>query len=313
MNIEICKSIVTDLLATIKKTGVLPWQRPWAVSKYCIDSLFPSNYISGHVYTGINTLVLLSKNRISSQWLTFKQANDIGGRIHKGEKGTQILFWKFTHKDQIDDTTGEITEHTIPYLKTYYVWNTEQIEIPADYTENRNARIAIALEKANKKTSITTSNGLTIDDIVTQTMTAYPVIRPTISHNGNIAAYDKAHDHIMLPPQTAFTLPEQYAQTLYHECIHSTAHESRLARKLGTSFGTETYAREELIAEIGAYFLLLHNQLAIPDTDKNTEAYLSGWYNYLKDNPDVFIIAGSQAQKAYTYLTSPLLPIPTTP
>lgn len=296
MNSSICENIVKNLLEKIEKTQKLPWQNPVKRGYIQSGGVFPRNYISGREYSGLNTLTLLSKQHDTLDWLTYKQAIDLGGHVRKGEQGTMIFYWKFSKLDPLDTETGELTERQIPLLKTYYVFNLSQCDLPAETCAKLN-------EKREQKASVIVDVPKELTDIPSVLLSDhYPPVPPQILYDSTRPHYDVTNDTIHLPTPDAFIDIYHYLSTVFHETIHSTAHTSRLDRHIHNRFGDTAYSREELVAEIGAYFLSLRYQLDISSTYDNTIAYLQGWLSYLRSNPQEFVLAGGQAQRAVNYI-----------
>ena len=125
-----------------------------------------------------------------------------------------------------------------------------------------------------------------------------------IKHGGDQAYYQPANDFIMLPPKDAFKSDTGYRATALHEATHATGHKSRCDRTLRGRFGTEAYAAEELIAEIGSCFL--QETLGIEMDVENHASYLQNWLKVLKDDKRAVFTAASAAQKAVDYLLDKL-------
>jgi len=214
--------------------------------------------------------------------LTIKQANERGGRIRKGEKSTLVVFWK-SHAIQTETDDGEITEKQIPLLRYYLVFNVEQCD-------------GLALPKLESRH---------VDVIAkAEAIVADMPNPPSISHDGvNRAHYIPAHDSIHLPARSSFDSAGELYSTLFHELSHSTGHQSRLNRQTLTEvvpFGSETYSKEELVAEFGSAFLCAH--AGIETTIDNSASYIQGWLRALKNDPKLAIIAASQGQRAASYI-----------
>ena len=85
--------IVTDRIIASLKAGVIPWEKPWQTPHFA-GGPFPRNFRTGKPYRGINIMLLWSCSYSSPFWLTFNQAKELNGSVRKGEKGTQIVFYK---------------------------------------------------------------------------------------------------------------------------------------------------------------------------------------------------------------------------
>ncbi|MDX2225594.1 MAG: zincin-like metallopeptidase domain-containing protein [Verrucomicrobiae bacterium] len=266
--------IITDKMLELLKQGQIPWKMPWVNG-------VPQNLVTRKPYRGINVLLTMMKGYGSPYWLTFKQAQDLGGTIKKGSKSTLIVFWKFLPK--LDETGKPVLEKDgkvkqVPMLRYYNAFNlmqTEGIEHPSIAPASPARDLAKAQE------------------IVEQAK-----ICP-IQEGAKLAAFDLKNDIILMPPRAQFRSQELFYHTLFHEMTHATGHSSRLARPtLGAKRSTPEYAKEELIAEIGASFL--SNQAGIMDkiTFEHPAGYIQDWIVALENDPLMVVQAAGQAQKA---------------
>lgn len=273
--------------------GVVPWRKPWSPAGVSLH-----NYVSKRPYRGINTLILaieqIDKGYSSPAWTTYNAAlkhlgwDGEGGRkgasdwraanpgkgVRKGEKGTPIVLWKPLLVD--DKETGE--KKQIWFSRFYSVFNTDQI----DGIEYQAPEVGEPIEVP-----------AALDAIVAGYQDG-----PTIRHQAQDAAfYVPARDEIVLPLLEQFSTIDGYAETLCHELVHSTGHESRLARFAPGSAGCkQEYAKEELVAEIGASLLAQSAGLTL-DLEQ-TASYVGGWLKALNDDHSLIISAAQQAQKA---------------
>jgi antirestriction protein ArdC len=266
-NAEIYQSVTTRILDCLDK-GVVPWKKPWAVQA-------PRNLSSGHVYRGINP-ILLSCNAFSSPyWVTLKQANELGGRIKFGERGTPIVFWSVIERENADN----VEDDRFFVLKRFWVFNVEQTK-------------GIYVPKAEPKV---------FDPIAEcEAVVASYKDPPSIVHLGSQACYMPALDRIWMPKAEQFTKPAEYYSTLFHELAHSTGAETRLARKGVTdrnSFASHTYSFEELVAECASAFLAAQAGISSEVID-NSAAYIQSWASKLRSEPKWMVNAASQAAKA---------------
>jgi antirestriction protein ArdC len=219
----------------------------------------------------------------SPYWLTFKQAQDKGGNVKKGQKSTPVIFWKWLDKNDSDNETS--TSGKIPMLRYYSVFNIEQtegIEAPEP------------IETHNLFDPITNADKIVAD---------MPQ-KPDIKYGGNRAYYTVNLDYIQLPYQHTFHSPEEYYSTLFHELGHATGHANRLARKSilePSYFGSHEYSKEELISECCSAFVSGHCGIE-QKTLENSAAYIAGWLKALKNDKTLLIHAAAQAQKAADYI-----------
>jgi len=242
----------------------------------------PLNLSSGKPYQGINTLILwaagLRSGYTSPYWLTYKQAADMGGQVRKGEASELCVFYKPWEKEE---ATGqgetEITKGAV--LKSFRVFNLDQIDgITPPAKEERPAFTAI--EEAER------------------IMAASPA---PIHIGGTQAFYRPGTDTIHLPAREAFINPEAFYSTGMHEICHSTGHKSRLDRDFSGRFGTEAYAFEELIAELGSAFLNADLGI-IGSTLQDHADYLASWVKILKNDKKAILTAAAQAAKAQAFI-----------
>lgn len=271
--------IITDRVIELLERGVIPWKMPWSTRN---DSA-PRNLVSGKQYRGLNLLVLNSLGFQTPYFVTFNQAQAKGGTIRKGERGFPVVFWKFL--EHVDKETGEKSQ--VPFLRYYTVFNltqTEGIELPtpaAPQPEN----VFEPIEAA-------------------QTIVSGMPDAPPVRHGQGRAFYRPAMDFVGMPSPEEFTTPEEYYSTLFHELVHATGHERRCNRKGITgviNFGSEIYAQEELVAEMGAAFLCGESGLT-PAVIENQAAYIQGWLTKLKNDPKCLVQAAGQAQKAADFI-----------
>jgi len=256
---------ITNAIIQRLEQGVVPWRRPWTHGP-------PRNLVSRKPYRGVNALLLGAQGHEQPWWLTYRQAQQLGGHVTRGEHGTTIVYWQPQRQDE-DGTMQRA------FLRAYTVFNVAQCTgLTAPEAEHRDEDLDTIL------------NGM-----------ADP---PRLTHNGNRASYHPATDTITLPRPASFTSTPAYYATLYHELTHSTGHETRLARPGITQqprFGTPGYAQEELIAEIGAAFLCAHGGIS-PATIENTAGYLDHWLTVLHEQPRLLVRASSGAQHATDYI-----------
>jgi len=279
---DINRMITDRIIERIRSTGTLPWKKPW---KSPAD--VPRNLVSHKPYRGINAFLLHAMGYVSPCWLTLNQVNGLGGRVRRGEHACPVVFWKFF--DEEADTPDSPEEHKRYALLRYYsVFNTEQCEgLPKD-----------------KLPVITTNAAFCRLDEAERLVQEMPD-RPEIRHDSRRASYSPQRDLIRMPPRACFHNGAGYYEALFHECVHSTGHEKRLNRKGLTDhqvFGSDAYSQEELVAEMGSAFLCGHCGI-LTKTEGNSAAYLKHWLEKLQADPSLLVRAGSQAQKAYDYIT----------
>ena len=260
---------VTDRIIAQLEAGQIPWHKPWVASGQAISRS------TGKPYSLLNQLLLGQ----SGEYVTFKQAQQEGGHIRKGEKAQMVVFWKFI--EQEDEETHE--KKQVPFLRYYSVFHLSQCE-------GLTAKHAPQLPNTAHA------------DQQAETLIADYVQRSgvTIHHqDGDKACYHPSSDSITLPHIEQFTDTAEYYSTAFHELTHSTGHASRLNRLDKTVFfGSDAYSKEELIAEIGAATLVQHVGLETPNSFTNSAAYIQSWLKALKNDKRLIVSAAGRAEKA---------------
>lgn len=268
---------VTSRIINTLEAGVIPWRKPWTGGNCgCIS------YSTGKPYSLLNHLLL---GGVSGEYATFKQIQQQGGHVRRGEKAHMVVFWK--PYETVDDETGEVEKHF--YLRYYSVFNLLQCE-------NINPRWAV---------SVTPASNLQPDEAAEAVITDY------ISRNGvhltvtqsDRAFYQPSTDEVVVPELSQYQKVEQYYSTLFHEMIHSTGHPSRLNRISDVAaFGSHEYSREELCAELGAAFLVNSVGLETEASFTNSVGYVQGWLQALKNDKRLVVSAAGAAEKALSLI-----------
>jgi antirestriction protein ArdC len=278
---------ITNEIVSHLEHGVRPWVKPWNAEHAAGRIKRPLRH-NGKPYSGINVLSLwasaMAQNFAAPIWMTFKQATEFDGHIRKGEKGSLVVYADSITRKETDDKTGDETEREIPFLKGYTVFNVDQIDgLPAVYY----AKAAPQLDPVPR---------------IERAERFFAALGATIGQGGNRAFYSVTNDTIQMPPFVSFRDADSYYATLAHECTHWTGSTSRLNRDFGGyRFGSEGYALEELVAEIGAAFLCADLELSLEPREDHA-SYIATWLNVLaKDNRAVFT-AAAHAQRAAEYI-----------
>ena len=269
--------VITDKILEKLEQGTVPWHQPWSTE-------MSKNLVSKKEYRGINVFLLGSMGYANPYWLTYKQADQLGGHVRRGEKSTPVVFWKWMEKNTADlNEDGEPRVKSYPVLRYYKVFNLDQCdEIPVEKIP--------ALETRQDFHPIQEAEAVVRD----------MPHAPKIDHKSRQALYRPSTDSIEMPPGELFGSDEEYYSTLFHELTHSTGHRSRLHRfndEELAPFGSGDYSKEELIAEMGAAFLCGHCTI-VNRTIDNSAAYIQGWLNRLRNDKKLVVLAGAQAQKA---------------
>jgi antirestriction protein ArdC len=232
--------IVTEKIINLLEQGIVPWRRPWT------SAGLPRNLVSKKPYRGINHFLLSATKYVSPFWLTMRQANELGGHVRKGEESTVVVFWKVEDAKQstekLDSEESDEKTRRRFLLRYYRVFSLEQCELPPAVHD--------------KLPKIETHEHAPIS-ACSEIVGCMPNA-PELQHAGSKAFYSALIDRITLPAPELFTSVEEYYATAFHELIHSTGHQRRLARESileAAPFGSPSYGREELVAEMGAAYL----------------------------------------------------------
>jgi len=278
---------ITNQIVSHLERGVRPWLKPWNAEHAAGRITRPLRY-NGKPYSGINVLSLwasaMVQNFAAPTWMTFKQATELDGHIRKGEKGSLVVYADSITRKETDDKTGDGIEREIPILKGYTVFNVDQIDgLPAVFYAKATPQLdpVARIERADRFIA---------------------ALNATIGHGGNRAYYSVTHDVIQMPPFVSFQDAESYYATLAHECTHWTGSASRLNRDFGGHrFGSEGYAVEELVAELGAAFLCADLELSLEPREDHA-SYIATWLDVLAQDNRAIFTAAAHAQRAVEYI-----------
>ena len=229
--------MVTERIIAKLEAGTIPWKH------FALHPLQePRNLVSKKPYQGINRFLLSASRFGCDCWLSFKQAQELGGHVRKGERSELVVFWKFLEVE--DKETAE--KKQIPFLKYSHVFTVQQcdgIKVP-EQTEAPTPRKTDAIAAAER----------IVDDMPNKPRVEFDEVPK--------AYYSPAEDLVHVTLRSHCTSDEAFYSTLFHELTHSTGHSSRLGREQDMGgwhrFGSSTYANEELVAEMGAAMLSAH-------------------------------------------------------
>ena len=276
---------VTDRIIAALEAGTPPWRRPWDPDKAGGPAM-PRNATTGQRYRGINVLMLgMSALAFSSgdpRWATYKQAEDRGWQVRKGERGTTGYFFK--RLELRDDTKPDADEDAvrrIPLLRAFSLFHASQFEGIPDYVP---PTVEEAPWRAPEAAEIIVANSGAV-----------------VRFGGDRAFYSPATDHIQLPPRSAFATTQGFCGVLLHETCHWSGGSNRLNRDLRNSFGSHDYAREELRAEIATVMICAETGIADCDFSNNA-AYIESWLAKLRSDRKEIFRAAADAQRIVDYL-----------
>ena len=266
---------VTDRIIAQMEQGIIPWQKPWVSNGKAVS------HATGKSYSLLNQMLLGRPG----EYVTFKQCQEAGGYVRKGEKAQIIVFWKWIETE--DEETGETKE--VPLLRYYNVFHIDQCEgIAAKYTSEATFPDgASTVEHAQ--------------EIVYDYMGRTGV--KLLHQEGDRAFYRPFTDEIVLPLRKQFVSTAEYYGTVFHEMTHSTGHPSRLNRlDKVAAFGSDVYSKEELTAEIGAAALVNHVGLETSTSFRNNAAYIQNWLSVLRGDKRFIVSAAGKAEKAVRFI-----------
>ncbi|MCK5296606.1 MAG: pentapeptide repeat-containing protein [Alphaproteobacteria bacterium] len=280
------QDVVDEIIAHLEE-GTAPWQKPWNAGE--IQDL-PHNPVSGAMYRGINNIILEMKGRDDPRWLTYKQATSRNAQVRKGEKGSQIEFWKWSESKPVLDDNGKpvldkngkktYRDVRLERPKVFHatVFNAEQIDGLEPYVAPE-----MKFYPAEEAEKIISETNITINHLPQ-----------------DMAFYRPSTDEISLPPKEAFETAEQYYATALHEIGHATGHKSRLNRDLTGGFGSASYAKEELRAEISSY--MTARVLGIGHDPSNHASYVKSWLKALREDKNEIFRASRDAEYIHEWV-----------
>lgn len=286
---DIYATVTNKIIADLEK-GDLTWRQPWNNGSADLRVMRPLRW-QGMPYTGVNTIMLWiaaqERGYASPYWMTYKQALDMKAHVRKGEKASTVVYADSIIRDEAAQD-GTLFPQAIHFLKQYAVFNAEQIEgLPESFYArpeppqvNPEQRIE-ALERFFRQTKA---------QIVT----------------GTRAVYIPSRDVIEMPPFECFSDAASYYAVLAHELTHWTGSANRLNRAFGSksvTFGDAEYAKEELVAELGACFLAADLGFE-PVTREEHAAYIQSWLAVLKHDKRFIFHAAALAQRAVEFVNS---------
>lgn len=287
-------SRITAQLIEALEADLLPWVQPWCAG-HAAGSITRPLRCSGKPYRGINVVMLWLRSVLSNYecpvWMTYRQAQGLGGQVRRGEKGATVVYGNTFTRQSTDEEGNPLEEH-IPFLKAYTVFNAEQIDgLPGQFY-------------------VQATPALTVVQRIERVESFMDRTAARIVHGGGMAYYSAAEDEIRMPPPDCFHDAESYYATLLHELTHWTRHPTRLNRDLGRQrFGDEGYAMEELVAELGAAFLCA--DLGVnTDLRDDHACYIASWLNVLRRDRRAIFTAAAQAERAAEYLHELRSPAP---
>ena len=272
--------MVTERIIEQLEQNQVPWERPWTGVR---SGAF--NRVSKKSYSLLNQMLL--KHR--GEYASFKQWQELGGKVRNGEKSEIVVFWKWLEVAETKED-GEIEIKNIPYLKYINVFHISQV----DGVE------PLPKEELNDIEPIEHAEKVLTDYWERESI--------RVEHTrSNKAYYSPTRDLIHLPLFEQFITASEYYSTAFHESVHSTMKANRCNReeerkgKL-VAFGSEDYSKEELVAEIGSASLMNIIGIETHHSFSNSTAYIQSWIKVLKNDVKFIVSASSRAEKAVEYI-----------
>lgn len=272
--------MVTDRIIAELEKGQIPWQKPWTGVR---DGAY--NRITKRPYSLLNQMLLQHRG----EYATFKQWQDLGGHIRKGEKSEIVCFWKILEQIDINEETGEKEIKKIPLLRYYNVFHISQV----DGVE------PLAPEQLNNEVEPIEAGDKIITDYIDREHLNF------IECKSNKAYYSPSSDTVVVPLKEQCQLINEWYSIAFHEISHSSGHKSRLNRiQTGaiSAFGSQDYSEEELVAELSSATLMSVAGLETPKTFRNSIAYIQNWLQVLRNDNKFIVSASSKAEKAVNYI-----------
>lgn len=277
--INVYDMVTTRIIAELED-GVIPWEKPWTGVR---SGAY--NRVSKRPYSLLNQMLL----KHTGEYATYKQWQDLGGQVKKGEKSEIVVFWKIFETEETNKDTGEKETKKIPLLRYYNVFHISQVEgVEPLKPEQLNDEVE-PIEEADK----------IITDYITREHIEFTECR------SNEAYYSPSSDRVVVPMKEQYKVINEYYSTTFHELTHSTGHKSRLNRlETGAvaAFGGTEYSKEELVAEIGSASLMNLLGIETVKTFRNSAAYIQSWLQVLRNDNKFIVSASSKAEKAVNYI-----------
>ena len=280
---DLHEQITSRIMAAIE-AGAGDFQMPWHGAS---SGRLPHNAISKTAYRGINILNLWLTSQeqgyASPEWATFKQWQEKGAAVRKGEKGSMIVYYKTFDVVEADDGAEKRKGFM---ARPSWVFNASQVEGYQPKTEPRPGTVFDRIQAVEAAIAATGAN---------------------ISYGGSRAFYSRAEDRIQIPEASDFigsatsTPLEAFHSTQLHELAHWTGAESRLNREKGKRFADRAYAFEEIVAELSAAFLCA--ELGVTNEPRPDHAqYLEGYLKVLNDDKRAIFTAAAAASAAVDFV-----------
>lgn len=271
------QEITNSIIMALENVSAKKWSKPWGGTT-------PINGSTGKDYNGINVLLLwvatMGAGFTSQEWYTYKQAAALKGQVRKGEKGTKICFFR-PMEIHVDGEGNKVTKSEavetkkIPLMRGYTVFNRDQIDGLPERPEASLVEVREEIEAFLDKQGA------------------------NVKYGAKMACYIPARDEIHMPAKENFHTTEGLYATAFHEYAHWTGATERLDRDLTGRFGSESYAMEELVAELASAFLC--GDFKVEGSVQHPE-YIKAWITRMKDDKYAIFTAAREAKKAVAFM-----------
>lgn len=270
---------VTEQIIAAIEAGTDTWRMPWHHDGSSVTR--PTNVASGKAYRGSNILTLWASSQLqgftSGLWASYRQWSALGAQVRKGETATTVVFWKSI--DKADDQDADEQSRRRLFAKGYSVFNLQQVD---GYAPDQ-------------------LQGLSNEQRIEAADAFHTNLGIATVHGGNEAFYMPLADTIHMPVFAQFEDPHAYYGTLFHEALHATGAKHRCDRNLSGRFGSESYATEEICADLGAAMVMAQLGLAhSPRADH--AAYIAHWLTILREDPRAIFTIASKSQTAVDWM-----------
>lgn len=280
--------MVTDRIVEEMQKGIIPWQKPWKGAQATGEDV-AINYVTRRAYSVLNQWLLGEPG----EYLTFKQATDLGGHVKKGAKARMVVFYTKAEYKERDEQTGEEVLKSYLLLKYYHVFHLNDCEgIESKIVPGEKIEFDCQPDEVAEKIIaeyVARENGLVfVND------------KPS-----GRAYYSPSEDKVVVPMISQYEHNAEYYSTAFHELTHSTMSESRcnrVAENAKAYFGNADYSREELVAEMGAAMLCSVAGVDTARAFRNSVAYIQSWIAALKNDNKMIVWAAGRAEKAAKYI-----------
>jgi antirestriction protein ArdC len=292
---------ITDRVCAELEKGNIPWHKPWLRlsinyrnEKVEVDPTSCAySRSTGKPYSLLNQMLLGR----AGEYATFKQIQEAGGKVKKGEKSSMVVFWKFIESKKVN-AQGEEEVERIPVLRYFSVFH---VATQVEGLEPKKRPVCDVVQVPDAPSADAEWDAAEEADAVVRAYLERTGVTLTEQIGSDRAFYSPAFDSVTVPARAQFKDAAEFYSTLFHELTHSTGHKSRLDRfsTAGShAFGSENYSKEELVAEIGAAALNNQFGLETKSSFRNSAAYIQSWLSALRDDKRLLVSAASRAEKA---------------